>query len=202
MKKILKAMLGGFVLSMVLVALFPASFLKNDAKWTFQSNDGRVDVAFAGDIQDGCLEVRGDNVRAHEPKWLLDNRHNQGVMVSFPVSYLQKAYQITLKPRGDVKEVSIMMSFRGQDLRVGNQRKPAYVRFENIRINGKAVAEGQTVLYDRPFRYCAKNMPANSTITLKFVSLFPLRTSDGSGLLNCLLFVCCLFSVILVLLKG
>ena len=71
-------MVGGLVISMMLCVLFPSAFLKDDALWTFQGNVGRVDVAFAGDIQNGCLEVRGDNVRADEPKWLLDNRHNQG----------------------------------------------------------------------------------------------------------------------------
>ena len=178
MKKMIKALLGGLVLSMVLVALFPSAFLKDDAKWTFQSNVGRVDIAFAGDVQNGCLEVLGNNVRTDEPKWLLDNRHNQGVMVSFPVSYLKRTYKITLQPRGDAREMSLEMSFRGPDLRIHNQRKPAYVCFENIRVNGKTVAEEQTVWHDKPFRYHAKNMLANSTVTLSFDVRKPLTSSD------------------------
>ena len=164
----IKALLGGLGISVVLCSLFPSAFLKGDALWTFQGNVGRVDVAFSGDVQDGCLEVRGDNVRAYEPIWLLDNRHNQGAMVSFPVSYLKKTYKITLKPRGDAREMSLEMNFRGPDLRIHNQRKPAYVCFENIRVNGKTIAEEQTVWHDKPFRYCAKNISDNSMVTLSF----------------------------------
>ena len=178
MKKIIKALLGGLGISVVLCSLFPSAFLKGDALWTFQGNVGRVDVAFSGDVQDGCLEVRGDNVRADEPKWLLDNRHNQGAMVSFPVSYLKKTYKITLQPRGDARKMSLEMNFRGQDLRIHNQRKQVYVCFENIRVNGKTVAEEQTVWHDKPFRYHAKNMLANSTLTLNFEIRKPITPSD------------------------
>ena len=180
MKKILKAMLGGLGLCMVLCALFPRAFLNGDALWTYQSDVGRVDIVFSGEVENECLEVRGNNVRADEPKWLLDNRHNQGVVLSFPVSYLRETYQVTLEPQGDVKEVSLMMSFRGQDLRVDNQRKPAYVRFEDICVNGRAVVEEQTVWHDKPFRYRAKNIPDNSTVTLSFAIRKPISFTDVS----------------------
>ena len=178
MKRTIKALLGGLVLSMVLIALFPSAFLMDDAKCTYQSDIGRVDVAFVGDVQYGYLEVHGDNVRAYKPKWLLDNRHNQGTMISFPVSYLKRTYEITLKPQGNAKEMSLIMNFRGDNLMVDGKRKPAYVRFENIRLNGKIIADGQTVWHDKPFRYHAKNMPTNSTVTLSFEIRKPISSSD------------------------
>ena len=178
MKKMIKVLLGGLGISVVLAALSPNLFLEDDAKWTFQGNVGRVDVAFTGDVENGCLEVLGNNVRVYEPKWLLDNRHNQGAMVSFPVSYLKKTYKITLLPRGDAREMSLEMNFRGPDLRIHNQRKPAYVCFENIRVNGKTVAEEQTVWHDKPFRYSAENISDNSTVTLSFGIRKPISFED------------------------
>ena len=180
---------------MVLIALFPSAFLKDDVLWTHQSNVGRVDIAFAGDIQNGCLKVLGNNVRVYEPKWLLDNRHNQGVMVSFPVSYLKKTYKITLQPRGDARKMSLEMNFRGPDLRIHNQRKPAYVCFENIRVNGKTVAEEQTVWHDKPFRYCAESVSNGAPVIISFgikkpISFTDIRWGNAIGLfVICSLFV-------------
>ena len=181
MKKIAKAFVGGLIISMILISLLPSLFLKDDALWTYQSNTGRVDVAFAGDVQHGYLEVRGDNVRAYKPKWLLDNRHNQGTSISFPVSYLKRTYEITLEPQGSTREVSLVMNFRGQDIRIENQRKPAYVRFENIRINGRIIAEEQMVWHDEPFRHDVKNISTNSFITLSFEIQKPISFADISS---------------------
>ena len=178
MKKIIKALLGGLVICMVLCALFPRAFLNGDALWTYQSDVGRVDVAFSGEVENGCLEVRGNNVRAYEPKWLLDNRHNQGTMVSFPVSYLKKIYKITLNPLGNARELSLEMNFRGQDLRISNQRKPAYVCFENIQVNGKTVAEEQTVWHDKPFRYCAECVSNGEPVIISFGIKKPISFTD------------------------
>ena len=178
MEKILKAMLRGLVLSIVLCSPSSSVFLKDVALWTFQSNVGRVDVAFAGSVQNGYLEVRGDNVRAYKPKWLLDNRHNQGDMILFPVSYLKRTYEITLKPQGNAKEMSLIMNFRGSNLMVDGKRKPAYVRFENIRINGKIIAEGQTVWHDEPFGYNITNISDNTSVTLSFEIRKPISFAD------------------------
>ena len=178
-KRTLTILLGGLITSIVLSTLFlSSSFLKDDALGTFQGNVGRVDVAFTGGVENGCLEVRGDNVRADEPKWLLDNCHNQGTMVSFPVSYLQETYKITLKPLGNAREMSLEMNFRGQDLRIRNQRKPAYVCFENIRVNGKTVAEEQTVWHDKPFRYCAENVSDGTPVIISFDIKKPISFTD------------------------
>lgn len=178
MKRIIKALLGGFGVSIVLCALFPSLFLTDDAWWTYQGDVGRVDVVFAKDARDGKIDVQGKTLRVDRPQGMRDSKGNQGVMVQFPVSYLQKSYQITLKPWGNTKETSLMMSFRGKDLRVHNQRKPAYVRFENVRLNGKAVAREHTVWHDKPFRYHAKNIPNNSTVTLSFDVRKPVSASD------------------------
>ena len=199
MKKIIKALLGGLVLSMVLITLFPSAFLMDDAKWTYQSDIGRVDVAFVGDVQYGYLEVHGDNVRAYKPKWLLDNRHNQGTMISFPVSYLKRTYEITLKPQGNAKEMSLIMNFRGDNLMVDGRRKPAYVRFENIQINGKIIADGQTVWHDEPFGYNITNVSDNTSVTLSFDIRKPISFADirWNGVIG-LFIVVSLFSFFLV----
>ncbi len=178
MEKIIRALLGGLVISMVLAALFPSAFLKDDAKWTYQSDVGRVDVTFAGDVRDGQIDVQGKSLRVDRPQWIHDGKHNQGVVVQFPVSYLKRTYEITLKPRGNTKEMSLGMSFLGKDLRVRNRRKPAYVCFENIRVNGKTVAEEQTVWHDKPFRYHAQNISDNSVVTLSFDIQKPLALTD------------------------
>ncbi len=178
MKRIIKALLGGLGVSTVLCALFPSLFLTDDAWWTYQSDVGRVDVTFFGDVRDGQIDVQGKSLRVDRPRWMLEHKHKQGVVVQFPVSYLQKSYQITLEPQGVAKEVSLAINFRGKDLRVDNQRKPAYVCFENIRVNGKTVADKQTIWHDKPFRYCAKNIPNNSTVTLSFAVRKPLALMD------------------------
>ena len=178
MKKIAKVLLEGLVLSMVLTVLFPGSFLKDDAKWTYQSDVGRVDVAFAGEVRAGKIDVQGKTLRVDRLRWMRDSKGNQGVSVQIPVSYLQKSYQITLTPSGKAKDISLVISFRGQDLRVNNQRRPAYVCFENMRVNGKTVAEEQTVWHDKPFRYHAKDISANSTVTLSFDIRKPLSSED------------------------
>ena len=103
MKKI-KALLGGLVLSMVLVALFPSAFMKGDAKWTF-----------AGDAHDGKIDVTGKNLELDRPRFYLDDNRNQGIVANFPVSYLRRSYQVTLKPRGNAKEISLVMGFRGKN---------------------------------------------------------------------------------------
>ena len=178
MKGIIKALLGGLGVSIVLCALFPSTFLKNDAKWTYQSDVGRVDVAFVGDAQDGQIEVQGKTLRVDRPRWILDGKNNQGVMIQFPVSYFQKSYQIALLPRGNASEISLVMNFRGQDLRVDNQRKPASVRFENVRLNGQVVAWEKTVCHDKPFKYSLKSISNNSNVTLSFKIRKPISSSD------------------------
>ena len=178
MKRIMKSLLGGLGVSMVLCALFPSTFLKDDAKWTYQSDVGRLDVAFAGEARDGQIEVQGKTLRVDRPQWIRDVNHNHGVVVHFPASYLQKTYRIELKPHGNAKEISLGMSFLGKDLRVCDQRKPAYVRFENIRVNGKTITEEKTVWHDKPFRYRAENISANSTVTLSFEIRKPIRSAD------------------------
>ena len=195
MKKILKAMLGGFVSSIVLWALFPNAFLECGAKWTFQNDLGRVDVAFDGDVSDGQIDVHGKELQVDRPRWMGDSKGNQGVVVQFPVSYLHKSYQVKLKPRGDAKEISLTMRFRGSDFRFRNQRKPAYVRFENMRVNGKAVAEERTVCHDKPFWYHAKNISANSTITLSFDVRKPLSSEDIVWNRLCGLFIVCVLLI-------
>ena len=177
MKKI-KALLGGLVLSMVLVALFPSAFLKGDAKWTFQNNLGRVDIIFAGDAHDGKIDVTGKNLELDRPRFYLDDNRNQGIVANFPVSYLRRSYQVTLKPRGNAKEISLVMGFRGKNFLVRNQRKPAHVRFENIRVNGKTIAKEKTVWHDKSFWYRAKNISDNSMVTLSFDIRKPLSSED------------------------
>ena len=178
MKRIIKALFGGLGVSIVLCALFPSIFLKNDAKWTYQSDVGRVDVAFAGEVCDGKINVQGKTLRVDRPQWIHDDKHNQGVVVHFPVSYLRKTYQITLKPWGKTQETSLIMSFRGKDLRIQNQRKPAYVRFENIRLNGKAVAREKTVWHNKPFKYRLEKISDNSNVILSFDVRKPVSASD------------------------
>ena len=178
MKKIIKVLLGGLVLSLVLVALFLSPFLKDDAKWTYQNDLGRVDVTLAGDAHNGQIDVTGKGLQLDRPQFYLDGKGNQGVMVHVPVSYLRTSYQVTLKPRGNAEEISLAMRFRGKDFRVRNQRKPAYVRFENIRVNGKAVAEEQTVWHDQSFLYQAKNISDNSMVTLNFDIQKPFSFTD------------------------
>ena len=168
MKKIIKAILGGLGISVVLAALVPSLFLKDDIKWRLQSNFGRVDVAFGGDALDGQIEVQGNELREERPRWIRDAKGNQGVVVQFPVSFLSKMYQMTLKPQGNTQSTSLVLSFRGQDLKVGNQRKPAYVRFENIRLNGKLIAQEATVWHNKPFLYRAKNAKMGQDLELSF----------------------------------
>ncbi len=165
-------------MSIVLVSLFPSAFLKDDAYWTYQSDVGRVDVAFAGEVCNGKIDFQGKTLRVDRPRWIRDSKGNQGVMLQFPVSYPQKSYQMALTPRGNAKDMSLIMKFRGKDLMVDNQRKPAYVCFENIRVNGKTVAGKQTVWHDKPFRYCAKNISDNSTVTLSFAVRKPIFFTD------------------------
>ena len=190
-KKIIKWLLGGLVISMVLAALFPSAFLKGDARWTYKNDLGRVDVAFTGNVSDGQIEVQGTELRVDRPRWMRDDNGNQGVMVQFPVSFLQKSYQITLKPQGTAKEISLTMKFRGKDFRVHNQREPAHVRFENIRVNGKTVAEGQTVWHDQSFWYQAKNISDNSVVTLSFEIRKALSFADIRWDWLCGLFAVC-----------
>ena len=101
MKKIAKVSLGGLVLSMVLTVLFPSAFLKDEARWTYQSDVGRVDVTFVGDACDGQIDIQEKSLRVDRPRWMCDVNGNQGVVVQFPVSYLRKTYQMTLTPRGN-----------------------------------------------------------------------------------------------------
>lgn len=178
MKRIIKALLGGLGVSIVLCTLFLSTFLKDDAKWTYQSDVGRVDVAFAGEVRDGKIDVQEKELRVDRPQGMRNSKGNQGIKVQFPISYLYKSYQITLTPSGEAKEISLVMFFRGRYLKVGNQTKPAYVCFENIRVNGKTVAEEQTVWHDKPFRYCAKNISDNSTVTVSFAVRKPIDLTD------------------------
>ena len=178
MKKIIKALLGGLSISVVLCSLFPSAFLDGDAKWTFQNDLGRVDVIFAVDAHNGKIDVTGKGLELDRPRFYLDNKSNQGIVAKFPVSYLRKSYQVTLKPRGNAKEISLVMGFRGKNFRVNNQRKPAHVRFENIRINGKTIAREKTVWHDKSFWYQAKNIPDNSMLKLSFDIRKPLSSED------------------------
>ncbi len=195
MKRVIKALLGGLVLSLVLCALFPRTFLKDDARWTYQSDVGRMEIAFSGDVSNGQIDIQGKELRIYRPKWMLNGNYNQGIMVQFPISYLQKAYQITLKPRGSIKEMSLKMSFRGSDLRVHNQRKPAYVRFENIQVKGETITEEQTVWHDKPFRYLAKNISDSSTVTVNFVVRKPIAFTDIRWERVIGLFIACLLLI-------
>ena len=197
----IKVLLGGLILSMVLVALFPSAFLKDEAKWTYQSDVGRVDVTFTGDVRDGQIDIQEKSLRVDRPRWICDGNDNQGVVVQFPVSYLRKTYQMTLTPRGNAKKISLVMRFRGKDFRVRNQRKPAYVRFEKIRVNGKEVAKEQTIWHDNPFQYCVKNISDNSTVTLSFgirksLAFIDIRWGRVIGL-----FMACLLLILVIRLK-
>ena len=178
MKKMIKALLGGLGISVVLCSLFPNVFLEGDAKWTFQNDLGRVDVIFAGDAHDGKIDVSGKDLELDRPRFYLDDKRNQGLVAKFPVSYLRRSYQVTLKPRGNAKEISLVMGFRGKNFLVRNQRKPAHVRFENIRVNGKTIVEEKTVWHDKSFWYRAKNISDNSMITLSFDIRKPLSSED------------------------
>ena len=178
MKRIIKALLGGLVLTIVLCALSPSAFLKGNAKWTYQSDVGRVDVAFAGDARNGQIDVQGESLRVDRPQWICDGKGNQGVTIQFPVSYFRKSYQITLKPEGNSKEISLAMKFRGKDLRVDNRRKPAYARFEDIRLNGKTVAQEKTVWHDKSFMYRLEQIRNNSNVILGFEICKPLSFED------------------------
>ena len=195
MRKIIKALLGGLILSMVLVAPFPSAFLKDDAKWTFQNDLGRVDVTFIGDTHNGQIDVTGKDLQLDKPQFYLDKKGNQGVMVHVPVFYLKKSCQITLKPRGDAKDISLALRFRGKNFLVRNQRKPAFVRFENIRVNGKVVAEGQTVWHDQSFWHYAKHISDNSMVTLNFDIQKPFSFTDIMWSEVIGLFVLCALSV-------
>ncbi len=165
-KKIIKAVLGGLGISIVLAALFPSAFLTDDAKWTHHGNFGRVDIAFAGDVSDGQIEVQGKSLQVYKLRGLLDKRHNQGVVVQFPASYLKKSHQITLIPRGKGKKLSFEMRFRGEWHRINEQVKPAWVRFENIRLNGNPIAQEKTVWHNKPFIYRTQNVEIGKSLTL------------------------------------
>lgn len=82
MKRIIKALFGGLGVSIVLCALLPSTFLKNDAKWTYQSDVGRVDVAFAGEVCDGKINVQGKTLQVDRPQWICDGNDNQGALLS------------------------------------------------------------------------------------------------------------------------
>ena len=176
--KIVKTLLGSFIISIVLIALFPSAFLTDDAKWTYQNDLGRMDVTFAGNAHNGKIDVTGEALQLDRPQFYLDGKGNQGVVVQFPVSYFQKSYQVTLEPRGNAEEISLVMRFKGKNFLVRNQRKPAYVRYENIRVNGKTVAEEQTVWHDQSFLYRAKNISDNSMVTLSFDIRKPFAFTD------------------------
>lgn len=178
MKKFAKALVGGLIICMVLCSLFPSAFLEGDAKWTFQNDLGRVDVTFVGDAHNGQIDVTGKDLQLDRPRFYLDDKGNQGVVIQFPVSYVKKAYQLTLKPRGNAKDISLALRFRGKNFLVHNQRKPAYVRYENVRVNGKSVAEGQTVWHDQSLWYRAKKISDNSTVTLDFDIRKPFSSTD------------------------
>ena len=201
MKKIIKALLGGLVICMVLCALFPRAFLNGDALWTYQSDVGRVDVSFVGNVHDEQIDVREKSLRVDRPRWIRDSKGNQGVVIQFPVSYLRKTYQMTLKPRGNAKEISLALGFRGENFLVRNQRKPAYVRFENIRVNGKTIAEEKTVWHDKPFRYCAKSIPNNSPVILNFDIQKPFAFIDIRWERVIGLFMACLLLISVIRLK-
>ncbi len=162
----------------MLAALFPSLCLKGDALWTYQNDVGRVDVAFTGDVSDGQIEVQGEELRVDRPRWMGDSKGNQGVMVQFPVSYLQKSHQITLTPRGKARDISLTMIFRGKNFQVHNQRKLAWVRFENIRLNGKPIAQEATVWHGKPFFYRAKNVKIGQSLTLNFDIQKPVSFTD------------------------
>ena len=193
-------------MSIVLTALFPGAFLRDHAQWTYQSDEGRVDVALVGNTQNGQIDVHGQDLRLERPRWFLDSKGNQGVVVHFAVSYLKKAHQMTLRTRGNAKErdISLVMNFRGQDLRVDNRRKSAYVRFENIRVNGKEVASEKTVWHDKPFKYRLEELPDNADVILSFDVRKPIFFSDIRCDRVVGLFVLCLLLVLLLydIIKG
>ena len=178
MKKIIKAVLGGLGVSVVLAALFPSLCLKDDAVWTYQSDVGRVDVALAGNVSDGQIEIHGKELQVDKPRLMGDSKGNQGVVVQFPVSYLQKSYQITLTPRGKARDISLAITFRGENFQVHDQRKPAWVRFENIRLNGKPIAQEANVWHGKPFFYRAKNVKIGQSLTLNFDIQKPVSFTD------------------------
>ena len=177
-KKIIKAILGGLGISIALAALFPSAFLTDDAKWTHHGNFGRVDIAFAGDVSDGQIEVQGKSLQVYKLRGLLDKRHNQGVVVQFPASYLKKSHQITLIPQGKGKKISFAMRFRGEWHRINEQVKPAWVRFENIRLNGNPIAQEKTVWHNKPFVYRTQNVEIGKSLTLNLDIQKPFSFTD------------------------
>ena len=193
----IKALLGGLILSVVLVALFPSAFLKDDAWWTYKNRFGRIDVAFAGGVSDGQIEVRGGKeVQVARPRWMLNGKNNQGVMIFFPVSYLKKSYQMTLTPRGRAKEISLVMHFRGAHLS-GPARdtvKSAWVRFENIRLDEQPIAQEKVVWCDKPFIYRYQNVKNGQNLTLNLDIQKPFSFTDIRwGRLVGLFIACTLF---------
>ncbi len=168
MKKIIKALLGGLVLSLVLFALFLSPFLEDDAKWTYQSKFGRVDIVLVGDVSGGQITVQEKELFVSRPQWIRDGRANQGVVVQFPISYLKKSRQITLVPQGKGKKISFEMRFRGEYWRVYDQVKPAWAHFENIRLNGKPIVLEKTVWHNKPFIYRVQNVEIGQKMTLSF----------------------------------
>ena len=177
-KKIIKAVLGGLGISIVLAALFPSAFLTDDAKWTHHGNFGRVDIAFAGDVSDGQIEVQGKSLQVYKLRGLLDKRHNQGVVVQFPASYLKKSHQITLIPQGKGKKISFEMRFRGEWHSINEQVKPAWVRFENIRLYGNPIAQEKTVWHNKPFIYRTQNVEIGKSLTLNLDIQKPFSFTD------------------------
>lgn len=177
-KKVINAVLGGVGISVVLAALVPSAFLKGDARWTYQSNSGRVDVAFVGDVSGGQIDVQGKELRVDRPQWILNGKNNQGVMIHFPVSFFKNPYQIALTPSGDAKEISLEMRFRGEYWRVHDGVKPAWVRFKNVRLNGKLIVLEKSVWHNKPFIYSVQNAKAGQNLTLSFDIQKPFSFTD------------------------
>ena len=179
MKRIIITILGGIFISLVIGLIFPSALLTEEAQQTYQSERGRIDIGYEGGIRNGKAEVKGDNLKISRPKWFLGENY-QGVMVEFPVSYIKKFYQITIIPEYEegTEGFELLLKLRGQDYRINNQRKAAYVQFKNVKVNEGEVVGKRVVWHDRPYQYRIGNAEKGKEIEVSFYVKKPFALTD------------------------
>lgn len=202
MKKILYSLVAALLLSVILTLLVPKWLFRGDARWTYQNDEARVDVRFSGQLKNGRVSAAGDNLQVSQPTWLT-SKDNQGTMVEFPVSYRTKSYLIKLTPRADAwgNDATLVIEFRGRDFRHRGKRRPAWVSFRNITLNGQPVAGEEVVWHNSPF-VLKSPLHSSQEIALTFDICKPLAASDVSFVnLLALVFACLLLSFFFAPLK-
>ncbi len=180
MKKILYSIIVALILSVILALFVPFWLFRGDARWTYQNDAARVDVSFKGHLKNGHVSAAGTDLEVRQPTWL-SNESYQGVVVDIPVSYRNKTCQIKLTPKADEwgGDAALVMELKGSNFQHGGKRRPAWVCFQNITLNGHPVATERVVWHNEPFvlRY---PLPSSPEITLAFDVRKPLAASDIS----------------------